>query len=297
MEKIAWDDKFNIGVDIIDKAHAKLFRIIHKLIDLSNDPSTTKRTCQEMLKYLETYSMAHYAEEETYMRSIHYSGYAQHKRSHDNFRDKTLVSLKKDLELSNYSLSAVQHLIGALQSWLAEHILKADQAIVKKVPRESYDFSSQAVLISKAVNRASQDLFLTEMKLINTDYKGENIGNAFYCHQTYDIEGGIQLRLLLGIEEPLFRRGLEKFYGKRSVKALAGRPPASEALLPVFRQFFGHMGKFFQSKAEHELDRKNLLDTDEFRTDFMKGYPCRMLFGSKSGYFIFCYRTRRVKNN
>ena len=61
-----------------------------------------------------------------------------------------------------------------LQSWLAEHILKADQAIVKKVPRESYDFSSQAVLISKAVNRASQDLFLTEMKLINTDYKGEN---------------------------------------------------------------------------------------------------------------------------
>ena len=295
MEKIAWDDKFNIGVDIIDKAHAKLFRIIHRMIDLSNDPTTTKHTSQEMIKYLETYSMAHFAEEEAYMRSIRYGGYAQHKRSHDHFRDQTLVSLKKDLEMSGYSPSSIQRLMGTMQSWLAEHIMKADQAIVKKNVGAGYDFSSQAALISKAVNRASQDVFQTEMKLINTDYKGENIGNGFYCHQCYDIEGGIRLRLLLGIEEPLLQRGLEKLYGKRRAAAMSGSRPANEVLLQVFRQFFVHMGKFFQGEAEREPDKDNLLNTDEFRMDFMKGYPCRLLFGSKSGYFIFCYRTWRVR--
>ncbi len=295
MEKIAWDEKFNIGVDVIDKAHAKLFRIIHRMIDLSDDSATPKHTCQEMLKYLETYSMAHFAEEEAYMRSIRYSGYAQHKRSHDNFRDKTLVSLKKDLELSNYSPMAVQRLLGTMQNWLAEHIMKADQAIVKKNVGAGYDFSSQAALISKAVNRAAQDVFQTEMKLINTDYKGENIGNGFYCHQCYDIEGGIRLRLLLGIEEPLLQRGLEKLYGKRRAATMSGVRPANEILLRIFQQLFEHMGKFFQGEAEKVPDKDNLLDTDEFRTDFMKGYPCRLLFGSKSGYFIFCYRTWRVR--
>ena len=295
MEKIAWNEKFNIGVDVIDKAHAKLFRIIHRMIDLSDDSATPKHTCQEMLKYLETYSMAHFAEEEAYMRSIRYSGYAQHKRSHDNFRDKTLVSLKKDLELSNYSPMAVQRLLGTMQNWLAEHIMKADQAIVKKNVGAGYDFSSQAALISKAVNRAAQDVFQTEMKLINTDYKGENIGNGFYCHQCYDIEGGIRLRLLLGIEEPLLHRGLEKLYGKRRAATMSGVRPANEILLRIFQQLFEHMGKFFQGEAEKVPDKDNLLDTDEFRTDFMKGYPCRLLFGSKSGYFIFCYRTWRVR--
>lgn len=295
MEKIAWNEKFNIGVDVIDKAHAKLFRIIHRMIDLSDDSATPKHTCQEMLKYLETYSMAHFAEEEAYMRSIRYSGYAQHKRSHDNFRDKTLVSLKKDLELSNYSPMAVQRLLGTMQNWLAEHIMKADQAIVKKNVGAGYDFSSQAALISKAVNRAAQDVFQTEMKLINTDYKGENIGNGFYCHQCYDIEGGIRLRLLLGIEEPLLHRGLEKLYGKRRAATMSGVRPANEILLRIFQQLFEHMGKFFQGEAEKVPDKDNLLDTGEFRTDFMKGYPCRLLFGSKSGYFIFCYRTWRVR--
>ena len=36
MEKILWDDKFKIGVDKVDKAHAKLFRIVHKLFDMSD---------------------------------------------------------------------------------------------------------------------------------------------------------------------------------------------------------------------------------------------------------------------
>ncbi|MCI8506810.1 MAG: hemerythrin family protein [Lachnospiraceae bacterium] len=296
MEKIVWDEKFNVGVDIIDKAHAKLFRIIHKMIDLSQDTSTTQHTCKEMLKYLETYSMTHFSEEEAYMRSIRYSGYAQHKQIHDNFRDKTLVSLKKELEQSGYSSSAIQHLTDTMQSWLAGHIMKVDQAIVKKSgARKGYDCSSQSDLISRAVHRAIQDVCQTEVKLITADYKGENIGSGFYCQQTYDIEGRIRLRLLLGMEEPLILRGIEKIYGKRKLPVMPANKPTDELLLQVFEKLFEHMGTFFQGEAVQALEKDNLLERDEFRAAFMKGYPCSLLFGSKLGYFIFCYRTWRVK--
>ena len=96
MEKIVWDDKYKIGVEVVDKAHAKLFRITNKLFEISQDASVNQAAYGEGIKYLEAYTMTHFSEEEAYMRSIRYSGYAEHKRLHDNFRNKTLVSLKRD---------------------------------------------------------------------------------------------------------------------------------------------------------------------------------------------------------
>ena len=37
MDIIEWDDKFKIGVEVVDKAHAKLFRITKKLLELSTE--------------------------------------------------------------------------------------------------------------------------------------------------------------------------------------------------------------------------------------------------------------------
>ncbi len=89
MEQAVWDEKFNIGVEVIDKAHAKLFRIVKKLLDISEDAKANQHAYKEGIKYLETYTMKHFSEEEAYMRSIRYGAYGQHKRIHDNFRDKT----------------------------------------------------------------------------------------------------------------------------------------------------------------------------------------------------------------
>ena len=66
MEIIEWNDKFKIGVEVVDKAHAKLFRITKKLLELSEDASSNQSTFREGVKYLEAYSMMHFSEEETY---------------------------------------------------------------------------------------------------------------------------------------------------------------------------------------------------------------------------------------
>ena len=231
MEKVAWDDRFKIGVEIVDRAHAKLFRIVNKLFDISQDASTNQAAYVEGIKYLEAYSMTHFSEEEAYMRSVRYNGYAEHKRIHDNFRNKTLISLKRDLELSGYSVPAVQRFVGIMNNWLSEHIMLEDQAIVGKAVRQKKrDRSSQIEIISRTVHRAVQDILQAETKLVSDDYKGQNIGNGYYCCQYYDMGGGVMLQLLLGVEDTLFLRGVGRIPGIRK------REMTERDTLHVFKQ-------------------------------------------------------------
>ena len=290
MEKIVWDDRFKIGVEVVDRAHAKLFRIINKLSDLSQDTSASHAAYREGIKYLEAYTMTHFSEEEAYMRSIRYNGYAEHKRIHDNFRNKTLISLKRDLELSSFSGAAVERFVGTLNRWLSEHIMLEDQAIVGKAVRQKKrDRSSQIKIISRTVNRAVQDVLQAETKLVSDDSKGQNIGNGYYCCQYYDMGGGVMLQLLLGVEDILFLRGIERIPGIRK------REMTERDTLHVFAQLFEKMGRLFKVETEPEFGMENLLDRDKFRKEFMKGCPCSLLFGTRSGALVFCYRSWRAK--
>ncbi len=290
MEKVAWDDRFKIGVEIVDRAHAKLFRIVNKLSDISQDASTNQAAYVEGIKYLEAYSMTHFSEEEAYMRSVRYNGYAEHKRIHDNFRNKTLISLKRDLELSGYSVPAVQRFVGIMNNWLSEHIMLEDQAIVGKAVRQKKrDRSSQIEIISRTVHRAVQDILQAETKLVSDDYKGQNIGNGYYCCQYYDMGGGVMLQLLLGVEDTLFLRGVGRIPGIRK------REMTERDTLHVFKQLFEKMGRLFKVETEPEFGMENLLSRDGFRKEFMKGCPCSLLYGTRSGALVFCYRSWREK--
>lgn len=295
MDKVVWDEQYNIGVEVVDKAHAKLFRIVGKLTDLVKDTQSYQHACEEGIKYIEDYSMKHFSEEEAYMRSIRYKGYAWHKQIHDNFRDKTLVSLRRDLKLSNYSPMAVQRFQGVMIGWLTGHIMAEDQAIVGKVPnKKMYTLSSRTATIAKAVDRAMQDIFRLEAKLVSDTYDGHNVGKEFfYCRLCYDIKGGGTVQLLLGVEEPLILRGVSQMLG---INLKQKNIMVDEAALQIFQQLFRHMGRLFGSETEYQLCRNDLLDKDEFRADFMKGYPCSMLFNTKLGSFVFCFRSWRAND-
>lgn len=292
MEKIMWDDRYKMGVEAVDRAHAKLFRIVNKLFDLSQDVSANQAAYKEGIKYLEAYSMTHFSEEEAYMRSIRYGGYAEHKRIHDNFRNKTLISLKKDLELSGYSSSAVERFVGIMGNWLTEHIMLEDQAIVGKAVRQKKkDLSTQIEIISKTVHHAVKDVLQTETKLVSTEYKGQNIGNGYYCCQYYHMGGGVVLQLLLGVENVLFLRGIERIPGIRK------REMTERDVLHVFGQLFERMGRLFKVETKPEFGPENLLSRDNFRKEFMKGCPCSLLFGTRSGALAFCYRSWKEKKH
>lgn len=122
-KEIEWNERFNIGVEEVDKAHRRLFSVVRKLMELSEDEKRGRWVCEEAIKYFKSYTVKHFAQEEEYMRSIHYSGYEVHKRLHDVMRDKTIPALEKDLVESDYSREAMQHFVGISLGWLTGHIL------------------------------------------------------------------------------------------------------------------------------------------------------------------------------
>ena len=134
--QLIWRDDFNIGVDIIDKEHQRLFKIINKLFNFKEEEKDNEWICQEGIKFFKGHMLKHFAEEEAYMKSIGYAGYEQHRRIHKSFQEHTLPALEQELERTEYSDSAVEHFLGVCAGWLIGHTKTEDLAIVDKHPRK-----------------------------------------------------------------------------------------------------------------------------------------------------------------
>ena len=80
MKNLVWHNRYNIGVDIIDKEHKQLFSIIGKLLRIVENEEKGEWVCQEGVKYLKNHTLEHFQHEEEYMRSINYNEYDIHKR-------------------------------------------------------------------------------------------------------------------------------------------------------------------------------------------------------------------------
>lgn len=243
--------------------------------------------------------MKHFSEEEAYMRSVGYRGYEEHKRVHDRFRERTLVSVRKSLETSGYSRVATERFLGVLLGWLTGHTMTEDQEIVgaisahRSFAQPSKD--SEAVdpsVVAKAVDQAMRDVFRLGAELVDASYNGRSMGMSFYGRLCYDLEDVGRIQLLLGVEEQLIRRGVGLLFG---LPAMQDKAMVQEVSLQIFEQFLHHMRKLFQSDGVYRLHKAERLTRDEFRSDFMTRYPYRMLFETRLGSFAFCARTWEVK--
>lgn len=100
--QFVWREEFNIGVEVIDKEHQRLFKVINKLFTLNKEDANGRFACQEGVKYFKGHAMKHFADEEAYMESIGYEGLEQHSHIHRSFRENTLPALERELEETGY---------------------------------------------------------------------------------------------------------------------------------------------------------------------------------------------------
>ena len=135
--QFAWKEEFNIGVDVIDKEHKKLFKIINKLFAFKEDEETRQWACREGIKFFKGHAVNHFSDEEAYMDSIQYEGAEQHKRLHEGFRENTLPALEQELEQSGYASDAIEHFLGVCAGWLIGHTLTEDVAITGKMKKQT----------------------------------------------------------------------------------------------------------------------------------------------------------------
>ena len=130
---LTWQERFNIGVESIDNAHQELFRIINKLHNVvRTGGGNAKWTAAQTIKYVRSYTLKHFQDEETYMLSINFRDYEAHKAIHATMREKIIPHLYSRMEREDYSDESIKFFLSVLEKWLTRHIIGHDREIVQK---------------------------------------------------------------------------------------------------------------------------------------------------------------------
>ncbi len=290
-KEIKWNNRFNLGVDVIDQAHQRLFSIVSRLLDLNKDTEKQQHACREGIKYFKSYAIKHFAEEERYMQSINYPGYDMHKKLHDNLKNNTLPALEDELEEFNYSIESVQHFIGICVGWLNGHIMIEDRAITGKNPSKWLHQPSDDITGSliKATQQSLQVLCQADAQLVSTHYNGVDFASGhMLCYRlSYSTKAKERVQLNFVFEETLVLRTLEEILDLQLHKV---DKTVIEAMRMLSEQFADYLSQFFVLKAKYILDRIDVQTFDQFARNFEKTYPpYSFLFNATGkGYFAFC---------
>lgn len=289
-KEIEWNKQFNIGVDSIDNAHRKLFSIIQKLIHLSRDENNGQWACAEGIKYLKNYTIEHFADEESYMRSIDYKGYEIHKRLHDDMRYKILPALEKDLTESNYSQESIHHFLGICPGWLATHILIEDRAITGKISNRWKDDHAGADMdnLKNGLIATLQEIFRSQTDIVSEHYSGEDFGTSMIIRLEYCSAAGKKMQIFMVLEEILVLRTVSAMLGMPLTKMdnlvmNAGK----ELSLQIVKQ----LGKYCRQLSQYQLESSHFMAPEQFKkTSFLKIFDYSLLLNTGHGYFAFCVR-------
>ena len=127
--KLVWQERFNIGVDIIDREHRKLFSILNKLLAFSEQESKSQWVCEEGVKYFKEHAMKHFSDEEKYMELIAYEDLETHRRLHRGFRENTLPALEKELNVTIFKRSR----LGAEPTDIGKKIIAHARAALNQI--------------------------------------------------------------------------------------------------------------------------------------------------------------------
>lgn len=290
--QLIWNERYNLGVDIIDREHKKLFSILNKLFDIGQQEEKSQWVCQEAIKYFKDHAVQHFIDEEIYMASINYPEIAIHTRIHTNFREITLPALEKELELNEYSQDAVNHFLGVCAGWLIGHTLIEDHAIVSGEVIKQWENllpdEEQAIMGQTIVSKL-HSMFQLDSKLISNCYGGEKFGDGIYYRLIYTTKEKKRWEFFLIFEEQLI---VSTIGSVLKTKSGAISVMLMNAARYTAKQLVEHLKLHFSQLAQATIKEEQLLSYEQFQKVFDKHSPqFSMLFDTGKGYFAYCMTT------
>ena len=127
MDPDGWKDEYNFDVRFIDDQHKYFFRTMNKLRDCIAS-GNCRGAGTEIF-----FELAHYAEhfllqEEIYFKDYQFPDYNKHKDLHNEFIER-FVKFQKDFESDSEKIWS--DMLGFLQEWFNNHILKYDKEAIQ----------------------------------------------------------------------------------------------------------------------------------------------------------------------
>lgn len=292
-----WKEAYNIGVDIIDKAHKQLFSIVSRILRNFTDGEfeKNKRTIVEAIKYFEDYTVKHFAEEEAYQISIGYKGYAKHKKIHDNMRNVVVPAMEKEIRLAGYSIESMEHVIGIFAGWLAAHVLIEDQAIVGRTESKwkQTAVSENVDKLGEIIKAAVKNLFGFTGTLVSKNYAGHMLGEAYFYEDKFDNGTDRIYKTTLAIEKKVLLQIMTNLLDSDTMLELeAVMHPMVNEILKCFDYTIAD--EFFAEAMCPTESRP--LSSDMFYSQFEDYYPdYSTLWRTEYGFMAFCISEVKIK--
>ena len=287
--QLVWQERFNIGVEVIDKEHKKLFNVLNKLFAYGKEEEKSQWVCQEAIKYFRDHAIQHFSEEEEYMASIHYAGLETHRHIHNNFREKTLPTLESELLRTNYSMEAVEHFLGVCAGWLIGHTLIEDHAITGKAASKWSGLlpDEQQAAMKNTIMQLLHDMFRLKPRVVSDCYGGEKFGEGIYYRLIYSTKEREKWEIILIFEEKLI---VSTLGGIMDTQSKAVSVMLMNAARYTARQFVESIRQHLPFADSDEIVDEQLLTYEQFERVYEKQNPqISLLFDTGAGYLAYCF--------
>lgn len=132
MEQLQWNERFSVGVGLIDNQHKNLFSIINDLI-VAMEKKQQQNVIDQILSEILAYTEYHFSSEEKFF-SIH-PDYEKHCLLHKKFIAKVMAQVDS---CQNGNRDISEETLEFLINWLKDHVLNTDQSFFRKLGCQSF---------------------------------------------------------------------------------------------------------------------------------------------------------------
>jgi len=125
IETITWSNTFACGIKIIDDQHKGLVNLVNEMYNhVTGDELQEHQYLKQIVQEAINYVKVHFATEEKIMTATKFSGYAEHKKEHDNFIRTVAKIIKEYNEGKRLTLAVFSKF---LKEWILSHIAIMDK--------------------------------------------------------------------------------------------------------------------------------------------------------------------------
>ena len=122
---IVWDDRFSVGIKVIDDQHKELTRLTNELYHgcLGGD-GMAKEYFMNIIRATVDYTKYHFSAEEVMMAKVQYPEMGEHKKAHESFIKKILSDVQDFQEGRKF---VPNNFVRYLRDWILSHIAVMDK--------------------------------------------------------------------------------------------------------------------------------------------------------------------------